>query len=77
MILPLKRKRIAKGDTLEDAADKIGTHIETLRRWESNTGCPTPRLVKPAAKYYGVTCDDLAAHIVEVGDRRKLATASK
>ena len=55
----LKRLRIAKNMTQEQAAEALGVSTQTVSRWECNTTLPDVTLLPKIAALYCVTIDDL------------------
>ena len=55
----LKRFRIAKNMTQEQAADVLGVSAQTISRWECNITLPDVGTLPQIARLYGVTIDDL------------------
>ncbi len=55
----LKRFRIAKNMTQEQAAEALGVSTQTVSRWECNTTLPDVTLLPKIAALYCVTIDDL------------------
>lgn len=55
----LKRFRVAKNMTQEQAAQLLGISTQTVSRWECNTTLPDVMLLPEIARLYGVTVDDL------------------
>ena len=55
----LKRFRVAKNLTQEQAAEAIGVSTQTISRWECNTTLPDVTLLPKIAALYCVTIDDL------------------
>jgi transcriptional regulator with XRE-family HTH domain len=55
----LKRFRISKKLTQEQAAELLGVNSQTISRWECSTSLPDITLLPEIAKLYGVTIDDL------------------
>lgn len=55
----LKRFRIAKRMTQEQAAEALGVSTQTVSRWECNTTLPDVTLLPRIAALYCVTIDDL------------------
>ena len=55
----LKRLRIAKKLTQEQAAQALGVSAQTVSRWECNTTLPDVLLLPKIAALYAVTVDDL------------------
>lgn len=55
----LKKFRLAKGLTQEQAADALHVNAQTVSRWECGTTMPDVMLLPEIAKLYGVTVDDL------------------
>ena len=55
----LKRFRIAKNLTQEQAAEALGVSTQTVSRWECNTTLPDVAILPDIAKLYCVTIDDL------------------
>lgn len=55
----LKRFRLAKNMTQEQAAENLGVSIQTVSRWECNTTLPDVTLLPKIAALYCVTIDDL------------------
>ena len=55
----LKRFRIAKNLTQEQAADVLGVSAQTISRWECNITLPDVGTLPQIARLYGVTIDDL------------------
>lgn len=55
----LKRFRIAKNMTQEQAAEALGISTQTVSRWECNTTLPDVTFLPKIAALYCVTIDDL------------------
>lgn len=55
----LKRFRLAKNMTQEQAADALGVSAQTISRWECNTTLPDVTILPRIAALYCVTIDDL------------------
>ena len=55
----LKRLRIAKNLTQEQAAEALGVSTQTVSRWECNTTLPDVTILPKIASLYCVTIDDL------------------
>ena len=55
----LKRFRIAKNLTQEQAAEALGVSTQTVSRWECNTTLPDVTILPKIAALYCVTIDDL------------------
>lgn len=55
----LKRFRVAKNMTQEQAAQALGVNTQTISRWECNTTLPEVTLLPEIAALYCVTIDDL------------------
>lgn len=55
----LKRLRLQKKLTQEQAAEALGVSAQTVSRWECNTTCPDIMLLPEIARLYCVTVDDL------------------
>ncbi len=55
----LKRLRVAKGMTQEQAAEALGVSAQTVSRWECNTTLPDVTILPKIAALYCVTIDDL------------------
>ena len=55
----LKRFRIAKNMTQEQAAEALGISTQTVSRWECNTTLPDVTILPKIASLYCVTIDDL------------------
>lgn len=55
----LKRFRVAKNMTQEQAAEAIGVSTQTISRWECNTTLPDVTILPRIATLYGITIDDL------------------
>ena len=55
----LKRLRIAKNMTQEQAAEALGVSTQTVSRWECNTTLPDVTVLPKIAALYCVTIDDL------------------
>lgn len=55
----LKRLRLAKNLTQEQAAEALGVSTQTVSRWECNTTLPDVTILPKIAKLYCVTIDDL------------------
>ena len=55
----LKRFRIAKNLTQEQAAEALGISTQTVSRWECNTTLPDVTILPKIAVLYCVTIDDL------------------
>lgn len=55
----LKRLRIAKNMTQEQAAEALGVSTQTVSRWECNTTLPDVLILPKIAALYAVTVDDL------------------
>lgn len=55
----LKRLRIAKKMTQEQAAEALGVSTQTVSRWECNTTLPDVTILPKIAALYCVTIDDL------------------
>ena len=55
----LKRFRVAKNMTQEQAAEALGVSTQTVSRWECNTTLPDVTILPKIAALYCVTIDDL------------------
>lgn len=55
----LKRFRVTKNMTQEQAAESLGVSTQTISRWECNTTLPDVTILPKIAKLYCVTIDDL------------------
>ena len=55
----LKRFRVAKNMTQEQAAEVLGVSTQTVSRWECNTTLPDVTILPKIAALYCVTIDDL------------------
>lgn len=55
----LKRLRLAKNMTQEQAAEALGVSTQTVSRWECNTTLPDVTILPKIAALYCVTIDDL------------------
>ena len=55
----LKRFRVAKNMTQEQAAEALGVSIQTVSRWECNTTLPDVTILPKIAALYCITIDDL------------------
>ena len=55
----LKRFRMAKNMTQEQAAEALGVSTQTVSRWECNTTLPDVTILPKIAALYCVTIDDL------------------
>ena len=55
----LKRFRVAKNMTQEQAAEALGVSTQTVSRWECNTTLPDVTILPRIAALYCVTIDDL------------------
>ena len=55
----LKRLRVAKNMTQEQAAEALGVSTQTVSRWECNTTLPDVTVLPKIAALYCVTIDDL------------------
>ena len=55
----LKRFRIAKNMTQEQAAEALGISSQTISRWECNPTLPDVTILPKIAALYCVTIDDL------------------
>lgn len=55
----LKRLRVAKKMTQEQAAEALGVSTQTVSRWECNTTLPDVTILPKIAALYCVTIDDL------------------
>ena len=55
----LKRFRVAKNMTQEQAAEVLGVSAQTVSRWECNTTLPDVTVLPKIAALYCVTIDDL------------------
>ena len=55
----LKRFRMAKSMTQEQAAEALGVSTQTVSRWECNTTLPDVTILPRIAELYCVTIDDL------------------
>ena len=55
----LKRFRVAKNMTQEQAAEALGVSTQTVSRWECNTTLPDVTILPQIAALYCVTIDDL------------------
>ena len=54
----LKKFRLAKGFTQEQAADKLNVNAQTVSRWECGTTLPDVLVLPELARLYEVTVDD-------------------
>ena len=55
----LKRLRLAKKLTQEQAAEALGVSAQSISRWERGTSLPDATMLPGIARLYGVTIDDL------------------
>ena len=55
----LKRFRVAKNMTQEQAAEALGVSAQTVSRWECNTTLPDVTILPKIAALYCITIDDL------------------
>lgn len=55
----LRKLRLAKGLTQEQAAEKLGVSAQSVSRWETNVTFPDVLLLPEIAKLYDVLIDDL------------------
>ena len=55
----LKRFRLARNMTQEQAAEALGVSTQTVSRWECNTTLPDVTILPKIAELYCVTIDDL------------------
>ena len=55
----LKRFRVAKHMTQEQAAERLGVSTQTVSRWECGTTLPDVNILPAIARLYCVTIDDL------------------
>ena len=55
----LKRFRVAKNMTQEQAAEALGVSTQTISRWECNTTLPDVTILPKIAALYCITIDDL------------------
>ena len=55
----LKRFRVARNLTQEQAADALGVSTQSVSRWECNTTLPDATILPEIARLYCVTIDDL------------------
>ena len=55
----LRKLRLDKKLTQEQAADKLGVSAQSVSRWETSTTYPDVMLLPDSAKLYGVLVDDL------------------
>lgn len=55
----LKRFRLARNMTQEQAAEALGVSTQTVSRWECNTTLPDVTILPKIAEMYCVTIDDL------------------
>lgn len=55
----LRKLRLDKGLTQEQAADKLGVSAQSVSRWETSVTFPDILLLPDIAKLYGVLVDDL------------------
>lgn len=55
----LKRFRVAKNMTQEQAAEELGVSTQTVSRWECNTTLPDVTILPKIAALYCITIDDL------------------
>lgn len=74
-MLNLRQLRRAKGKTIPEAAKYFDVHDETIRRWERRTSAPRDSQITDAVKFYGVSLEQMAAHIEEVSEARKEKSA--
>ena len=58
----LKRFRIARSMTQEQAADRLGVSAQSISRWECGASLPDATLLPAIARLYAVTLDDLYRH---------------
>lgn len=58
LIENLKKFRLAKNMTQENAAEKLGVNSQTVSRWECGTTLPDVLMLPEIARLYGVTVDD-------------------
>lgn len=54
----LKKLRLAKGMTQEQAAEQLNVNAQTVSRWECGTSLPDALMLPRIARLYGVTVDD-------------------
>lgn len=54
----LKKLRLAKGLTQEQAAEKLFVNSQTVSRWECGTSMPDVLILPEIVRLYGVTVDD-------------------
>lgn len=54
----LKKFRLAKKMTQEQAAERLGVNAQTVSRWECGTTLPDALMLPEIARLYGVTVDD-------------------
>ena len=54
----LKKFRLAKNMTQENAAEKLGVNSQTVSRWECGTTLPDVLMLPEIARLYSVTVDD-------------------
>lgn len=59
MKMTLKALRVNAGLTQQEAADKIGVFIGTLRSYESGKTSPDPVVIGKMCDLYGMTFDDI------------------
>ena len=55
----LKKFRVEKNMTQEQAGKALGVSAQTISRWECNTTLPDVAILPEIARLYGVTIDDL------------------
>lgn len=74
----LKLRRQELEQTMQQAAEVMGTTHATVSRWEANKMIPTkPDQIIPIAKYLGISVQDLSAILSETVRRNILAEVAR
>lgn len=56
---PLARKRMERGMSQQELANKVGCNAKSILRWESDQGTPSVYLLRMAAKVLDCTMEEL------------------
>ena len=55
----LRKRRIEKGLTMEQLADKVGVAFQQINKYENNLSKPQPETFVLIANALGTTCEEL------------------
>ena len=55
----LRKRRIEKGLTMEQLADKVGVAFQQINKYENNLSKPQPETFVLIASALGTTCEEL------------------